>query len=98
MIFVEFFHDFGWLFATRIRIRFIEAVPADQNETDPNGSGSATLVKNINILPIVKNPLLNSPGVVSRIAMIWILIISILELAYLGADSALWMLLNNDNN
>ena len=43
MIFVEIFHDSGWLFATRIRIRFIEADPADQNETDPNGSGSATL-------------------------------------------------------
>ena len=45
MIFVENFHDFGWFFATRIRIRSIEADPdpADQNETDPNGSGSATL-------------------------------------------------------
>ena len=27
MIFVEIFHDFGWFFA--IRIRFIEADPAD---------------------------------------------------------------------
>ena len=27
MIFVEIFHDFGWFFATRIRIRFIEADP-----------------------------------------------------------------------
>ena len=47
MIFVEIFHDFGWLFATRIRVRFIEADPdpADQNETIPNGSGSETLVK-----------------------------------------------------
>ena len=36
MIFVEIFHDFGWFFATRIRIRFIEADPADQNETDPD--------------------------------------------------------------
>ena len=46
MLFVEIFHDFGWFFATRIRIRFIEAdpIPADQNETDPNGSGSATLI------------------------------------------------------
>ena len=44
MIFVEIFHDFGWFFATRIRIRFIEADPADQNETDPYGSGSETLV------------------------------------------------------
>ena len=48
MIFVEIFHDFGLLFATRIRIRFIEADldpdPADQNETDPNGSGSETLL------------------------------------------------------
>ena len=35
MIFVEIFHDFGWFFATRIRIRFIEADPAYQNETDP---------------------------------------------------------------
>ena len=44
MILVEIFHDFGWFFATRIRIRFIEAdtapYPADQNETDPNESGS----------------------------------------------------------
>ena len=48
MIFVDFrgnFRDFGWFFATRIRIRirFIEADPdpdpADQNETDPYGSG-----------------------------------------------------------
>ena len=32
------------IFATRIRSRFFEADPdpADQNETDPNGSGSAT--------------------------------------------------------
>ena len=38
MIFVEIFNDFGWFFATRIRIRFIEADPgpADQNETDPD--------------------------------------------------------------
>ena len=39
-------------FATRIRIRFIEADPdpADQNEMDPNGSGSETLVvTNINM-------------------------------------------------
>ena len=43
--FQENFRDFGWFFATRIRIRFIEADPdpADQNETDPYGSGSATL-------------------------------------------------------
>ena len=38
MVFIEIFHDFGWLFATRlrIRIRFIEGDPdpADQNETD----------------------------------------------------------------
>ena len=36
----------GWFFATRIRIRFIEADPdlADQNEMDPYGSGSATLL------------------------------------------------------
>ena len=44
MIFVEIIHDFGKFFATLIwiRIRFIEADPdpADQNETDPNGSGS----------------------------------------------------------
>jgi len=48
MIFDEIFHDFGWYFATRIRIRFIEADPdpADQNETDPNGSGCETLKKN----------------------------------------------------
>ena len=38
MIFVEIYHYFGWFFATRIRIRFIEADPdpADQNETDPD--------------------------------------------------------------
>ena len=37
-------------FATRIRIRFIEADQdqADQNETDPNGSGSETLAIRIN--------------------------------------------------
>ena len=42
MIFVEIFYDFGWFFATRIRICFIELDPdpADQNETDPNGSWS----------------------------------------------------------
>ena len=42
LIFVEIFHDFGWSFATH----FIEADPdpAEQNETDPNGSGAATLV------------------------------------------------------
>ena len=50
IIFVDFcgiLHDFGWFFATRIRIRFIEADPdpADQNETDPHGSGSATLIQ-----------------------------------------------------
>ena len=42
MIFVEIFHDFGCFFATRIR--FIEAGPdpdpADQIETDPNGSAT----------------------------------------------------------
>ena len=35
IIFVEIFHDFDWFFATRIRIRFVEADPgpdpADQN-------------------------------------------------------------------
>ena len=40
MIFVEIFHDFCRIFATRIRIRFIEADPnpdpADRNETDPD--------------------------------------------------------------
>ena len=38
MIFVEIIPDFGWFFAARIRIRFIEADPdpADQNETDPD--------------------------------------------------------------
>ena len=42
---LKFCHDFGWFFATRIRIRFIEADPdpADQNETDLYGSGSETL-------------------------------------------------------
>ena len=37
---MEIFYDFGWVFATRIRIRFIDAdpdpFPADQNETDPD--------------------------------------------------------------
>ena len=47
MIFVEIFHDFGWFFSTRIRIRFIEADPADQNETDQNGSESETLLNMI---------------------------------------------------
>ena len=39
---MEIFQDLVWFFATRIRIRFIEADPdpADQNETDPHGSGS----------------------------------------------------------
>ena len=42
---MEIFHDLGRFFATRIRIRFIEADPdpANQNEADPNGSGSSTL-------------------------------------------------------
>ena len=37
MIFVEILHDFGWFFATQIRIRFMETDPdpADQYETDP---------------------------------------------------------------
>ena len=38
MIFVEIFHDFGWFFATRIRFIEADPDPADQNETDPNGS------------------------------------------------------------
>ena len=41
MIFVEIFHDFGRFFT--IRILFHETDPADQNETDLNGSGSETL-------------------------------------------------------
>ena len=44
LIFVEIFHDFGWFFATRIRFNKADPDPADQNETDPNGSGSATLL------------------------------------------------------
>ena len=44
MIFVEIFHDFGWFFATRIRFIKADPDPTDQNETDPNGSGSETLV------------------------------------------------------
>ena len=47
MIFVEIFHDFGWFFAVRIRFIDADPDPADQNETDPNGSGSATLVTGI---------------------------------------------------
>ena len=60
LIFVEIFHDFGWFFVTRIRIRFIEADPdpdpADQNETDPNGSGSETLLSTLGKLssPFIK--------------------------------------------
>ena len=34
-------------FTTRIRIRFIEADPADQNETDPYGSGFETLLNRV---------------------------------------------------
>ena len=34
------FHDFGWFWATRIRIRLIETDP--ENKTDLNGSGSET--------------------------------------------------------
>ena len=34
--FDDIFHDLGRFFATRIRIRFIEADPADQIETDPD--------------------------------------------------------------
>ena len=44
MIFVEIFHDFGWFLATRIRFIEADPDPADQNETDPNGSGSETLL------------------------------------------------------
>ena len=35
---MEIFHDLGWFFTTRIRIRFIEADPdlAYQNETVPD--------------------------------------------------------------
>ena len=40
-VFVDIFHDFGGFFATRIRIRFIEADP------DPHVSGSATLNETI---------------------------------------------------
>ena len=47
MILVEIFHDFGWFYATRIRILLIVADLADQNETDPNESGSATLIAGI---------------------------------------------------
>ena len=38
MILVEIFYECGWFFATRIRIRFIEADPdpAEQNKTDPD--------------------------------------------------------------
>ena len=53
MIFVEIFHDFGWLFATRIRFIEADPDPADQNETDPNGSGSATLLKTLDFLLLI---------------------------------------------
>ena len=54
-------NDLGWFFATRIRIRFIVADldPADQNETDPNLSGSATLGIMVNVFsggPVQKSP------------------------------------------
>ena len=39
-------NDFGWFFATRIRFIEADPDPTDQNETDPNGSGSATLAHN----------------------------------------------------
>ena len=46
MIFVDFCWNFPWCWLIFSRIRFIEADPdpADQNETDPNGSGSETLM------------------------------------------------------
>ena len=47
MIIVEIFHDFCWFFATRIRFIEADLDPADQNETDPNGSGSETLLTSI---------------------------------------------------
>ena len=47
MIFVEIFHYFGRFFATQIRFIEVDPDPADQNETDPNGSGSATLIHSI---------------------------------------------------
>ena len=40
---MEIFHDFGGFFATRIRFIAADLGPADQNETDPNESGSGTL-------------------------------------------------------
>ena len=43
MIFCGFLLKFYIIFA--IQIRFIEADPADQNETDPNGS--AALITNV---------------------------------------------------
>ena len=55
MIFVEIFHDFGWFFATRIRFFEADPDPADQNETDRNGSGSATLGKTLNMLYHIKS-------------------------------------------
>ena len=39
------FHDFGWYFATRIRIRIIHTDADPEGQNDPIGSGSASLVK-----------------------------------------------------
>ena len=44
---MEIFNDFGWFFATRIRVIEADPDPADQNERDPNGSGSETLFYSI---------------------------------------------------
>ena len=43
LIFVEIFHDLAWIFATRIHFIEADLDPADQNETEPHGSGSETL-------------------------------------------------------
>ena len=59
MTFVDFCWNFPWfwlIFATRIRIRFIEAGPdpADQ-KADPNGSVSETLKISFSISFLVEN-------------------------------------------
>ena len=60
MILVDFCGNFPrfWLIFA-IRIRFIEADPADQNETDPNGSGSETLLKTVSTKVEIQSSLEN---------------------------------------
>ena len=72
MIFVEIFHNFDWFFYTRIRCIEADPDPADQNETDPNGSGSARLFK------INKCSIISSLFLFSQIIEIYIIFIFVL--------------------